>query len=194
MSYFFEVAHANSAPEEVHAETAINSGEESLLHSLGINGVLFGSQFINFVLVIAVVWFLILKPVTKKMTERQKMIDDSLENAKRINERLLKSDAEYAERINQAKIDANAILQKSNQESEELAAKMKETTKKDVEKLVAQAKQAIQQEKEVMAEALKKETADLVFRSLEKILSVKMTSAEDKKMVQEMVAKMSYEK
>ncbi|MCX6778657.1 MAG: ATP synthase F0 subunit B, partial [Candidatus Magasanikbacteria bacterium] len=76
---FIEIAHASEAPTEL-TETTEQSG--GVLGSLGINGQLFVFQLINFILVAAILWFLILKPLTKKMAERKKIIDESLDNVK----------------------------------------------------------------------------------------------------------------
>ena len=54
------------------------AAEESVAASLGLNTQLFGFQLLNFAVVGLIVWFLILKPLTKKMAERQQIINESL--------------------------------------------------------------------------------------------------------------------
>ena len=62
--------------------------DKGTLSSLGINGTLFIFQLINFAIVALILWYLILKPITKKMSERQKMIDDGIDNAKKIEDNI----------------------------------------------------------------------------------------------------------
>src|SRR4051812_216888 len=99
------------AQEETTATTEATEGG-SPLSALGINSTLFVFQLINFAIVAVIIWFLILKPLTKKMSERQKMIDDSIENSRKVQENLQKSEQKYQERIDSAKVDANKIVEK----------------------------------------------------------------------------------
>ena len=100
-----DIANASTKAVEtattVTAEHAAGTTEatEGLLASLGINGTLFLFQLINFAIVVAILWFLVLKPLTKKMGERQEKIEDSLKNAEAVEENLRKSESKYQEKI-----------------------------------------------------------------------------------------------
>ncbi|MDD2757858.1 MAG: F0F1 ATP synthase subunit B [Patescibacteria group bacterium] len=174
-----EDVFASEAPVE---ETAAASSD-GILGSMGINAPLFGFQLLNFAIVFSIIWFLILKPLSKKLTERQKMIDDSIDNSKKIEEVLKQSEKKYQERIDIAKAEANAILERAKIEADFIAEEMKNKTKNDMEVLVAQAKSRIMAEKDDMVTGLKKETAGLVVEALEKILGEKMDEAKDKKLI-----------
>ncbi len=181
---FISIAHAE---EEV--PTTEQATDQGLLASLGINGTLFTFQLINFALVAAVLWFLILKPLTKKMTERQKLIDDSIDNAKRVQDNLIMSEQKYQEKIDQAKVEANKIMEKATSEASVVGAELKTKAKEEIETLVEQAKRTITIEKEEMVAGLKKETVDLVVAALEKILGEKMNSTKDKELITDMIKK-----
>ncbi len=172
------------------AETAEPAATGGVAASLGINGTLFISQLINFAIVAAIIWFLILKPLTKKMSERQKMIDESIENSKKIQETLQRGEQKYQERIDQAKVEYNKILERATAEAQGMTDGMKVKAKQEIETLVDQAKRNIKIEKEEMVTGLKKETVDLIVTSLEKILAEKMDGKKDKEMIEEMVKKM----
>src|SRR3989338_2394852 len=111
-----------AADETVTAETVVSA---SPLAPLGITLDRFVPQLINFIIVLAVVWFLILKQLTKKMTERQKLIDESLENAQKIEEKLSKADRDYQARIDGAKVESNKMLEKATLAATELGETMK---------------------------------------------------------------------
>jgi ATP synthase F0 subunit b len=168
--------------ESVHQPASV--ANESLLGSLGINGQLFIFQFINFAIVAVIIWFLILKPLVKKMSERQKMIEDSIDNAKVIETNLQMSEKKYQEKIDEAKVEANKIIENSRLEAIKLSEDMKIKAKDDIEVLVEKAKQKIKLEKEEMSEELKKETIALVALAVEKILEEKMDSESDKKLIE----------
>lgn len=181
------IAYAAETAEETQTTEGADAG---VLASLGINGTLFVAQLINFILVALILWFLILKPLTKKMSERQKMIDDSIDNAKKIQDNLNKSEKEYQTRIDQAKVESNKLLEKAANESEVMVEEAKTNAKIEIERLVSQARDSIKAEKETMQVQLKEETANFVVMALEKILGEKVNDASDKKLIDEVLKKL----
>ena len=189
---FIDIAHANDNTEEVQttAEHTTTQADEGLLASLGINGQMFAFQIINFAVVMVVVWYLILKPITKKMGERQKMIDDSIANVKKVDENLRRSERDYQMRIDEAKVESNKVLEKAGNEAIQISETLKEKAKKEIEGLVDTAKRNIKTEKESMVAQLKIETVDLIAGALEKMLGEKIDEKKDKKIIEEMVSKL----
>ncbi len=182
---FIDVAYAQTLDQTTEAAT-----DTGVLASLGINGTLFVFQLINFALVSLTLWFLILKPLTKKMAERAKMIDDSIDNAKKIETNLGMSERKYQEKIDQAKVDANKIIEKAQQESVLVAEAAKEKTKKDIEQLVEAARKNIKTERDESIAEIKEQTASLVVAAAEKILGSKIDVKEDDKIIEEAVKEM----
>lgn len=178
---------AHASPQELAPLESEAPADAGILASLGINAQSLIFQFINFAVVAVIIWYLILKPLTKKMAERQQIIDESLTNAKKVEENLQKSEQKYQERIDQAKVEANKILERTTVEAEQLNVQMKEKAKKEIELLVDQAKRNIKIEKDEMVGELKKQTADLIVMALEKILSEKVDTKKDKELIEEMV-------
>ncbi len=185
---FIDIAKASTEAPEL-AVTAENHSE-GVLSSLGIHGTDIAFQLVNFIIVSLIIWFLILKPVTKKMTERQKLIDDSLKNADEIEKRLNKSQVEYQERVDQAKIEARKIIDQSTEEAVQNKEKLKQEATKEIEELIDQAKQKIQLEKEKVLKGIKEESATLLSLALEKIIGKKIDLSQDKEIIEEMIHKM----
>jgi len=176
---------ALAAGAEAAAEAT--SSSEGVLASLGINGTLFIFQLINFAVVAIILWFLILKPLTKKMAERQKMIDQSIDNAKKIEANLIMSDKKYQERIDQAKVEANKVIDKTQAEASKLGEELKAKSKKEIEGLIDQAKKNIKVEREEMLGEVKKEAVNLVIEAIAKILPEKMDGTKDHKLIEETI-------
>ena len=174
------------------AETSTSSG--GILSSMGINAPLFGFQLLNFAIVLAILWFMILKPLTKKLSERQKMIDDSIENSKKIEEMLKKGELGFQEKIDMAKAEAGMILDRAKTESDALADQSRQKTRTEIEALVESARKKIEAERTQMSVELKEQTVEIVVAALTKILSEKIDSEKDKKMIAETLSKLSYEK
>ncbi len=199
---FIDTAHATVLPE---AQTSASADRETgamtheaastdtgILASLGINLSLFVFQLINFLIVASIIWFIILKPLTKKMAERQKLIDESLANAQKIQEKMAKSERDYQGRIDTAKVDANKIIEKATAEAVALGASLKDKAHQDIELLVDQAKRNIEIERDRTIQLIKKNAADFVIAAVEKVLSEKLDGPKDQKLVAEMVSKITY--
>jgi F-type H+-transporting ATPase subunit b len=179
------VAHETVASESKEGGTG--SGP---LAALGINPTLFAFQLINFAIVASIIWFLILKPLTKKMNERQKLIDESIDNAKKIQDNLQKSEQKFQEKIDAAKAEAGKIIDKAGVESERISAEMKIKTKNDIDALVVEAKKNLKNDRDEMVSDVKKAAAELVVSALEKVLSEKITDKKDHQLVEEMIKKL----
>jgi len=183
---FTNIAYAS----EVAKETTEAAAESGVLASLGINGTLFIFQLVNFALVALILWFLILKPLTKKMAERAKMIDDSIDNAKKIETNLGMSEKKYQEKIDQAKVDANKIIEKASVEAVAVAEAAKEKSKKEIEQLVETARKNIKTERDESINEIKAQTASLIVAAAEKILGAKVDVSKDEKIIDEAVKSM----
>ncbi|MDP2685448.1 MAG: ATP synthase F0 subunit B [bacterium] len=172
-------------------ETHGSAESQSVTASLGLNTQLFVFQLINFAIVGAIVWFLILKPLTRKMAERKKQIDDSIDNAKRVETNLAQSEKQYQLKIDEAKVAANKIAEGAHEEGEKIAKMLKEKSRHDIELLVTQAKKNLEIDKAEMKDEIRKETAQLISLALEKILSEKFDSKKDEKFIEDILKKIS---
>ncbi len=166
--------------------------EESVLASLGLNGQLFVFQLFNFALVAAIVWWLILKPLTKKMEERKQIVEDSLTKADEINTRLMMSEKKYQEKIDEAKMQANHIIETAHNEAVSLAEKIKIQAKQEIETVVGQAREKIQRDREQMKAEIKEELAGVVVAAVEKILDEKMDDKKDAALIAETLTKINF--
>lgn len=179
-----DIAYAS----EKIAETT-EAAQEGVLASLGINAPLFIFQLINFLIVALIIWFLILKPLTKKLLERQKMIEQGLADAEKARDNLFRSEQNYQAQLAKAREAADNVLNQAQGEAQQIAVAMKTQAKQEIEQLTLRAKSQLLREKEEMLGAIKKETAGLVVAAVEKILEEKMTPEKDKKLIEETIKK-----
>jgi len=169
---------------EVHEAVASDDG---IAASLGLNAQLFVFQLINFAIVAVIIWFLILRPLSKKLEERKKMIDESIDNAKRVQTNLQMSEISYQEKIDEAKVEANKIIELSHEEGKKLGKMLKDKAHNDIELLVMQAKKNIEIDKQEMKEEIKKETVELIVLAMEKILGERLPENIDQKFIKKIL-------
>ncbi len=180
-----EVHEVEASVTETHAITGHEEETGGVAASLGLNAQLFVFQLLNFAIVAAILWFLILKPLTKKLEERKKIINDSLDKAQEVETNLMMSQQKFQEKIDEAKVEANKIIEKAYEDSEKLGAEMKIKAKKEIELLVDQAKRNIQIEKEETIQGLKNETVNLIMAVVEKVINEKMTDKKDQELIED---------
>lgn len=175
-------------PSDNHSAAA---KDEGIVASLGLNGSMFLFQLINFAIVSAIIWFLILKPLTSKLTERSKVINESLDNAKKVEENLRLSEIKFQEKIDEAKMEANKIVEKTIKDAEEMSVGMNAKAHADIEELLAKTKKTIEIQRIEMAAQIKKESFAIIFGALEKVLSKKVTDQLDTTFTSEVLAEIN---
>lgn len=181
---FIKTAYASEAVVET-AEQA----SEGIFASLGIDLSLFIFQLINFAIVVVILWFLILKPLTKVLAKRQKIIDKGLTDAEVAATKLSKAEEEKKDIIIKTRAEAEEIMARAEKQGELARSHSEIMAKEQAEKILAESKKVILEEKNKMLSDIKNQTVDLVVAVAEKLLAEKMTEAKDKKMIEEQLKK-----
>ncbi|MEK7102242.1 MAG: F0F1 ATP synthase subunit B, partial [Patescibacteria group bacterium] len=159
---FIEIVHAaTEATSEVEAATGP-------IGTLGINLKLFIAQLINFSVILLVLWRWAYRPLLRVLHERQKTIQDSVDNAKKIETRLGQAEQEYQEKMKQARRDATAVIAQTETEAREYAATMKKKTEEDLQKLARAAQAKIVAEKESAVREVRSHAAELITSAIGK--------------------------
>lgn len=179
---------------QVQTQTVQATQQQGVADILGINFEYLGLQLINFAVVVVIVWFMILKPLGKKLEERKDIIDRSLDKAKEIETNLKMSERKFDEIIANAKAEANDIIEHAKKKADELALKTKAEAIQEVNRLVSQAKKQIASEKEKMVEEVTDAAIELVVLATEKIISEKMDSKKDEALIKKTIAALADKK
>lgn len=162
---------------------------ESLIEIFHIDAKLLLAQAVNFGIVFAVLYFFALKPVIAVMRERTKKVEKSLEDAAEIEEKMVQVKEDCAVIITQAKKDASEILAKADKVAEERKKETVDKAREEIERIVALEKAKRQTETAQAIKEIKKEVADLVVLSLEKILGEKIDAKKDREIVEKVLTK-----
>jgi F-type H+-transporting ATPase subunit b len=154
-----------------------------ILELFGIDWKLLIAQLFNFLIVVGVLWFFALKPLTKTMQERNDEISKGLSDAKSAEERLEQVEFEVKDQLIKTKGEAAGILEESKKQSEKNKQDNLVKTKEEVAKLIEKAKEQIASEKDSMVTEVKGEVSEMVVVALEKILSQGISKDIDKKYI-----------
>jgi len=156
---------------------------DSFIATFHIDWKIIVAQAINFVVVLAVLYFLALKPLKKLMRERSERIAKGLDDAKHNATLLAATQKEYDDVLAKARIEAHEIFQQGKIDAQAKRDEMMEEAKKDVETMIANGKKTLESEKVKMVEEAKKEIVALVVKATEKLLEDEDTKSYDEQMV-----------
>lgn len=158
-----------------------------LLTKLGIDWKLLIAQMVNFLVLLAVLYKFLYKPLVAFLDARTNKISDSLKKAKEIEVSLKNTQAKVEEMISTAKKEAAKVLAEAQSKSEKIHQEKLAQTTAEAKTIVDRAKTAIQTEKEAMVGQAKTELAELVVKATGKILENTLTKEVDEKLVEKIL-------
>lgn len=110
------------------------------------------------------------KPILNAVNDREKSIEDALNEAKKAREEMELLKAENDKILREAKIERDAILKEAREMHDGIIAKAKNTAQIEADRLVENAKAAIQNEKAGAMIELKNQIASLSIEVAETVL------------------------
>jgi F-type H+-transporting ATPase subunit b len=154
-----------------------------LISKLGIDFKILIAQIINFFILLFVLYRFAYKPVLKALENRSKRIEQSLKDAKAIEEKLQQGEADYQAKITEAEKKAGEIMVLARTEGDELRNKMLTEAKTEIQALVTKTKAEVADLKEQVITEARSELADLVVAASGRVISEKLTDAKDLELV-----------
>jgi F-type H+-transporting ATPase subunit b len=162
---------------------------EAIIETFHIDLKLLIAQAINFAIVFFVLYFFALKPLFKIMAERTGKIEKSLEDAQKIEKRIIEIENDYDAALSKAKKEAALIMEKAGSLGEKKKTEMVAKAKEEIGQIINQEKAKMQSEKSKVLKEIRKEMADLIVASLEKILEEKVDLKKDKEIINKILNK-----
>ncbi len=158
---------------------------DSFIETFHIDWKILIAQGINFAIVFTILYIYALKPLKKLMEERSSGIKKGVDDAKKNELLIIKTQKEYDNVLAKAKIEANEIFQNGKKEADENKKELIEKAQADVENLINNGKKILESEKLKMVEEAKKEIVSLVVKSTEKLLELNPDKEFDNKILNE---------
>ncbi len=156
-----------------------------MLQTLGIQWTKLIPQFINFGIVMFVLWKWAYKPVFNMLDARQKKIAESIANADKIKAELERTQADRQKTLAEAGELANKIIA----DAREAAARLSEMeTQKAVavaEQIIAKAREAAAQDHARMLAELKREVGRLVVQTTTTVTGKVLTAEDQRRLAEE---------
>ena len=162
-----------------------------ILNQFGINPILLAAQVVNFLILLFILKKFLYKPVLKVLDARKKRIEDSLKNAEEIERQLQKTKEQSEEIIASTLKEAQKIMDQTNEAATQILADANKHAEQVLLKAVDDGKQIIQMQKQVLMDQMKESVGRLVVLAFEKITGKKITSEDQKRMIEKEVKNLS---
>jgi len=158
---------------------------ESIVSTFHIDWKIILAQAINFALVVAVLYFFALKPLSKLMAERREKIEKGLNDAKEHALLLERTKNEYEAVLVKARREGEVIFEQGKKDALAKREELLAEAKKEVESLITAGKSKLEEEKKKIVEEARGEIANLALQITEKVLNEKLPSSFNEKMIKE---------
>jgi F-type H+-transporting ATPase subunit b len=157
-----------------------------LIEKLGIDLKMLIAQIFNFFILLFVLYKLVYKPILGLLDKRSKMIEKSVEDAKKIEEKLANVEEDTKKRINEVESKATIILENAKKEADRQKEEMKSQTQEEITRMIEKGKQNLMAEKEKIVNDIKKEAAAFVIMASQKVIEREF-SAQDQERLQKVI-------
>lgn len=145
------------------------------------------AQFVNFAVVLFVLYKFAYGPMIKMLDERADKIDRGIKDAEKAKENLEEVAVKEKKVLSEAKSEARRIIEAAENVAEKNKVEILETAKFEAKEILAKTERAIEEERKKLREEIKKETVQLVFMATEKVLKEKMNDDKDKEVIEDAV-------
>lgn len=141
-----------------------------LLDKLGIDFRLIIWQFVNFTVLLLILWKFAYKPILAALKKRSETVERSLSQAKEIEERLVKAKTEYDRVIRDAETRATAIVGEAAAGAKKMTEETLAETRAQVARTLEAGKALLDEERAKMVADAGKELGGLITLAVEKVL------------------------
>ena len=179
-----------TSPTVIFAVEAAEEEGGSFLVSPGV-GLMVWTLFL-FGVSMFILWKVAFPRIAEALDRRQKAIEESIDSAehtRREADRLL---AEYRERLTAARQQADEIVARARKAGEQAESDLVVKGRHRREELLEQARKDIETETRRAIQEIRAEVADLTILATEKVTRKTLTSADQRRLVEEAVAELDF--
>lgn len=160
-----------------------------LLQNLGIDWKLLIAQLINFVILLAILYKFLYKPVLKILHTRSEKIEQSLKNADEVEQRLKSATEMYDAKIISARQQAQSILESVQKEADLQRISLIQKAQAEAEAILKNGQKRLAADKEKMLRSAEEELVDLIASATENVLGDIITPDIDEQLIEQAMSK-----
>jgi F-type H+-transporting ATPase subunit b len=148
-------------------------------------------QALNVLIIMAVLYFLLFRPLGALMAKRENDVATSLSQAEQTRQEAEKLLAEYQEQLRTAQAAADAIMAEATKAAEQYAAERKAEADAQYEEIVNRAKAEIEAERTRAMASVRDEVAQLAVLAAGQVLGRAISAADHRQLIEEFIQKVA---
>lgn len=152
---------------------------------LGINVPFILSQIVNFLILFAVLYFLLWKRVLNMLEQRRQRIAQGLADAEQARRDRERAEAEYRQRIEQAEREREAILAKATEEGEQARETILAEARAEAEQIIAAARAEAERDRQELLAELRSQVASLAIAVSNRIIGETLDERRQRRLIDE---------
>lgn len=153
--------------------------------ALGVNGPFLISQVVNFLILFAVLYFLLWKRILRMLDQRKQRIAQGLADAEQARKERERAEAEYQQRIEQAKREREEILAGAAKEGELAREQVLAEARAEAEHIIAEARAELERDRQEMLADLRGQVATLAIAVSNKIIGEALDEQRQRRLIDE---------
>ena len=140
------------------------------MDKIGINLALLIAQIVNFLVLLAILYFFAYKPILKMLDERARKIKESVDEVQKVKEQAAQAEGEFKQKIEAASKEGQEVIARAMRTGEEARQRAQIEAKQEAQGLVEKARTEIQRERNETIGELRQEFANLTIVAAEKVI------------------------
>jgi F-type H+-transporting ATPase subunit b len=158
------------------------------MDKLGLNLPGLIAQFVNFGVLLFIMWRLVLPPVRKMLDERRERIRESLEAADRMRAQAVDAERQVQAQLDEGRVRAQELVAQAQAIAKRIEDEARARAVTQVEQLRERAVADIQLERDSAIAALRREFADVTISAAEKVINQSLDRSAHQRLIEEVLA------
>src|SRR5262245_50662317 len=158
------------------------------MDKLGLNLPSLIAQFVNFGVLLFILWRFVLPPVRRMLDERRARIQESLEAAERMRQQATETERMLEEQREEGRRQAQEIIAQGQEIARRIEAEARTQAQADAENLIARARSEIQLERDGAIAELRREFADIAVSAAEKVINQSLDRQAHRRLIDDVLA------
>ncbi|MFQ5826917.1 MAG: F0F1 ATP synthase subunit B [Dehalococcoidia bacterium] len=145
------------------------------------------AQFVNFLILLTLLYLVAYKPILRLLDNRSQRIKESMDQAQEMKERYAQAEEEVRAQLDQARREGQAVIAQASQMGERLREEARQEARQEAETLINRARGEIQRERETAIDELRGEFADLAISAAEKVINRSLDREAHRQLIEEVL-------
>lgn len=156
-----------------------------IFSTLGIDWQMLVAQLINFAILLTVLTFLVYKPILAVIDKRRERIQKSLDDAKKLEQRLEQMEKERGERMKEIDKEAKTLLESARSQAEKTKEKLLQEAQDDAAQLVEKGHKQLETDRRKMLADIQGTVSAVSIELAQRILQREFSDKDQARILQD---------